>query len=184
VSTPFDGSDLWAKAATLRDLGVLTARALEGELVVPGVLEFDEETGPIASGLAALNRAGLVTIDSQPGVPMSEGYAQRAAVDGYCDAETYWKIESVTTMTELIVMGMEPGRSAHWQMPVTIGDDYLPSAWAGAFWHTRENADGAFVDAGEAARDAVAQSWYLQAIDPVWGRNDRLWPALLTVLDS
>jgi len=86
---------VWRRAATLQDLGDLTARWLSGELHSQpgyyGPVDIDQDDAPaIGDGLRALCRAGMVTISSQAGwegpgvgdkhvrqIPAVEGFATR-----------------------------------------------------------------------------------------------------------
>jgi Helix-turn-helix domain len=80
----------WRSAATLHDLGVLTARWLDGDIAfLPsyGAAGPDPETEELVPMLAPLNRAGFVTTNSQPGVPAEDGSCQRAFIEGFCDDE-------------------------------------------------------------------------------------------------
>ncbi|OEJ20814.1 hypothetical protein AR457_41830 (plasmid) [Streptomyces agglomeratus] len=82
----------WKTAATLTDLGALMALWLEGEIsswpgYAPGYGP-DEETRELIPTLAAANRAGYVTISSQPGIDPEPGFdgliwMQKAAVEGF-----------------------------------------------------------------------------------------------------
>jgi hypothetical protein len=82
----------WKAAGSLADLGNLMALWLEGQLsswpgYQPGFGPADE-TLDLVPTLAAANRAGYVTIGSQPGVDPETGFdgatwAQRAAVEGF-----------------------------------------------------------------------------------------------------
>ncbi|MFD5588796.1 DUF6919 domain-containing protein [Streptomyces sp. NPDC127063] len=82
----------WKTAATLADLGDLMALWLKGEIASwPGYAPGygpDEETHELIPTLAAANRAGYVTIASQPGVDPEKGFdgliwQQKAAVEGF-----------------------------------------------------------------------------------------------------
>ncbi|CAL9677820.1 hypothetical protein SUDANB105_08131 (plasmid) [Streptomyces sp. enrichment culture] len=82
----------WKTAATLADLGDLMALWLEGEIASwPGYAPGcgpDEETRELIPTLAAANRAGYITIASQPGVDPESGFdgliwTQKAAVEGF-----------------------------------------------------------------------------------------------------
>lgn len=69
----------WAQARTVADLGELTAKWLEGdpEIKHPGYHGAPAaETAPLVPVLAAVNRAGILTITSQP------GHAPEAGSDG------------------------------------------------------------------------------------------------------
>lgn len=82
----------WKTAASLSDLGDLMALWLEGEIsswpgYAPGCGP-DEETQELIPTLAAANRAGYVTIGSQPGIDPVTGFdgllwTQKAAVEGF-----------------------------------------------------------------------------------------------------
>ena len=70
----------WRQATTLAAAGELTARWLEGHSEYQAAtftVRYDDETEPIAAELAALNRNGLFTKESQPGLRSDEP-AQRA----------------------------------------------------------------------------------------------------------
>ncbi|MCX5078787.1 hypothetical protein OHA84_37825 (plasmid) [Streptomyces sp. NBC_00513] len=82
---------LWRAATTFSDLGELTARWLEGDIRSrPGIMPNhgpDDETLPLIPRLAAANRAGFLTDDSQPGHDAADRagnlWEQRAAVTGF-----------------------------------------------------------------------------------------------------
>ena len=72
----------WRQAITLEAAGELTARWLEGHSEYQAAtftVRYDDETEPIAVELAALNRNGLFTKESQPGL-RTEDLAQRQYV--------------------------------------------------------------------------------------------------------
>ncbi|MEU9428577.1 hypothetical protein AB0D87_38165 [Streptomyces sp. NPDC048342] len=82
----------WRAARTLADLGELMAQWLGGEIASwPGYQPNygpDDETKALVPTLAACNRAGYVTIASQPGEDPGIGldglvWSQRAAVEGF-----------------------------------------------------------------------------------------------------
>ena len=93
--------EVWRQAGTIPAAGELTARWLEGRSEYqPGTFTpgFDAETRAIAGGLAELNRNGLFTKESQPGV-LAEGHAQRAYVTGFCSAESASALLDLSTRT-------------------------------------------------------------------------------------
>lgn len=68
----------WQAARSLQDLAEQTARWLEGSstyLPTYGAPGPDRETAPLSGVLAQINRLGLMTDVSQPGVPLFEGSA-------------------------------------------------------------------------------------------------------------
>jgi len=107
--TPED-SERWGTARTLTDLGELTAQWLEGKIgSVPGTMPGcgpDEETAELIPVLAACNRAGFVTVVSQPGEEPALGYdgqiwTQRAALEGFADTATLEALRRHTAGTRL-----------------------------------------------------------------------------------
>src|SRR6476661_1249316 len=76
----------WRQAITLEAAGELTARWLEGHSEYQAAtftVRYDDETEPIAAELAALNRNGLFTKESQPGL-LTDDSAQRQYVTAFC----------------------------------------------------------------------------------------------------
>lgn len=177
--------EIWRQAGTIPAAGELTARWLEGRSEYqPGTFapRYDEETRAIAGRLAELNRSGLFTKESQPGV-LSEGHAQRAYVTGFCSVESAAALLGLSGRTDLVTVAHAPGEASQSSIPVTlrngdvvtvlgssegpVGDDQLRD-WAG--------------EANESLALALADSWFVEVFDPVWGRNDVLLPAVLGAL--
>ncbi|MEW1551892.1 DUF6919 domain-containing protein [Streptomyces tsukubensis] len=182
----------WAEARTLTDLGQLTADWLEGTLRhhpgYPGAGP-DPETVPLVPVLARLNRAGLVTANSQPGHAPATGwdgaiYTQRAAVDGWtANAVLVAQLTITARDHDLHLVIHQPGRPAtRDRIPVTcrngtavtwFGDSYRPEDLA-AVW------SGIHPDALTALTGAV----HVTLTDTTWGPSTRLWDALTAVLDD
>ncbi|MET8168868.1 hypothetical protein ABZT34_32235 [Streptomyces sp. NPDC005329] len=88
----------WRSARTVADLGELMALWLEGEVKSwPGYMPRcgpDEETAHLIPSLVSLNRAGFLTIASQPGEAVTghDGcwWEQRAAVEGFVSDRTLY----------------------------------------------------------------------------------------------
>lgn len=177
--------EIWRQAGTIPAAGELTARWLEGRSEYqPGTFapRYDEETRAIAGRLAELNRSGLFTKESQPGV-LSEGHAQRAYVTGFCSVESAAALLGLSGRTDLVTVAHAPGEASQSSIPVTlrngdvvtvlgssegpVGDDQLRD-WA--------------EEANESLALALADSWFVEVFDPVWGRNDVLLPAVLGAL--
>lgn len=86
----------WRRGGTLRELGGLMADWLEGSILYQpgyGATCPDPETRELVPALAAANRAGFLTISSQPGHPPRIGYdgwlwTQLAAVTAFCSEAT------------------------------------------------------------------------------------------------
>ncbi len=184
----------------LAEMGRLTAAWLEGDLpVAPDNPLFeggpDPETTPLIPVLAGLNRAGLVTVSSQPAV-QGVGYdgawwEQRAAAHGFVAARAIARrLERACWMGGVrFLCCPAPVRSArHPAVPIAITRRLV----AGERWDVtcRFSADldrAAIADeyeaCGEARPDflaALQQAAQWVVYDPQWGRDVRLWSALRT----
>ncbi|TLM83849.1 hypothetical protein FDW83_07605 [Pseudarthrobacter sp. NamE2] len=176
---------VWRQATTLEAAGELTARWLEGgSSYQPGhfAAGFDDETRPIAASLAELNRNGLFTRESQPGL-RSETAAQREYVTGFCSADLAAELLALSTRTELVVVAHAPGESSNAAIPVTTAGTEVTTVLGSS-----ENPvdDDQIRDWANETNDALAlllaDSWYLEILDPVWGRTGVLLPAVLSAL--
>jgi hypothetical protein len=176
---------VWRQATTLEAAGELTARWLEGgSSYQPGHLAagFDEETRPIAGALAELNRNGLFTKESQPGL-LTASAAQRQYVTGFCDPSLAGELLALSTRTELVTVAHAPGEASSAAIPVTLAGTEVTTVLGSS-----ENPvdDDQISDWADETNDALAlllaDSWYVEILDPVWGRNDVLLPAVLGAL--
>jgi hypothetical protein len=176
---------VWRQATTLEAAGELTARWLEGgSSYQPGHFApgFDPETVPLAATLAKLNRNGLFTKESQPGI-LADGAAQREYVTGFCSAGTAGELLALSTRTELVTVAHAPGEASSAAIPVTLAGTEVTTVLGSS-----ENpVDEAQIrDWADETNDALAlllaDSWYVEILDPVWGRNDVLLPAVQEAL--
>jgi hypothetical protein len=177
-------AQLWQKALSFAELCELSAQFIEGKIKFCPTYcaeNVDEETAPLADYLAALNRAGLLTDCSQPG--MDQGHSkQRAFVTGLASEEVAARIERLSLTTDLYICVSRPGESNGCRMPVTI-DVFRPYSWAGEAAIDEEN--GSFAElhsyericSGDALRE-LNQACYVTIIDLSWGRTDYLWNEL------
>ncbi|MCX0247975.1 hypothetical protein NLM26_34410 [Streptomyces drozdowiczii] len=180
----------WRNASSFPAVTELMALWLEGEIGSwPGYQPRygpDEETLPFTGVLAAANRAGYLTIGSQPGSSDTrfdgQLWEQRAAVEGFiadralllalidagekADLKVQlhsllnaWGSDAVTVTTR----GGKPNTS--FGTALSMGD--LDFMWRGC--------------APEAV-DAIAGSHYVTVVDPEFGPNTRLWEVLEQVL--
>lgn len=175
----------WRQATTLAAAGELTARWLEGHSEYQAATftpRYDDETAPIASGLAALNRNGLFTKESQPGLRAADA-AQRAYVTGFCTADVAVELLALSTRTDLVTVAHAPGESSNAAIPVTLDGGEVVTVLGSS-----ENpVDGEQVqdwadETNETLALLLTESWYLEIFDPAWGRNDMLLPAVLEAL--
>jgi hypothetical protein len=172
---------LWRNARTLKEAQELTAQWLEGRIhYLPMYLDasFAPETAPIAGDLAALNRAGFLTTDSQPGNQEDDGSAQRQYVTGFCQDAVLDALMLISTSTDLVVISHHHLASNHASIPVST-DGGEPFTWLG-----RQEGDheGWEREANAYLSSELAQAWYVEIFDPVWGRNELLLPTVLKAL--
>jgi len=179
--------DVWRQATTIAAAGELTARWLEGNSQYqPGVFSpgFDDETTAIAGELARLNRNGLFTKESQPGVRVGD-LAQRAYVTAFCSPETAMALLALSTRTGLVTVAHAPGESSSASIPVTVQDGAVATVLGSSEEPVAEAQlrDWA-AEANETLALVLADSWYVEVFDPIWGRNDVLLPAVFEALQG
>lgn len=184
-------ADPWKKASSVADLGNLMADWLEGRgSSWPGYESGagpDDETRHLIPVLAAANRAGYVTTCSQPGQMPERGYdrrmwRQRAAVEGWvADRRLLDRLRTGAKHAGLEVIAHRPGVQWHDGIPVTEVDREPYTWFARTDGHRNQIAYEWPGVGGRAVRE-LRKSTYLTLIDPVWGRDDRLWPALANAI--
>jgi hypothetical protein len=174
----------WAAARTLPELADLMARWLEGELSMwPGYDDWPAgETASLVPPLAAANRAGFLTDQSQPGCdgPGFDGlhWQQYAGVTGLVgDEELLNRIRRAGEAAGLMVLISHPRLLPQGQgvtvtirggQPYTRFGEYMPPRILRQIWR----------GINRRALGQVADAWQVAVIDPEVGRNDRLWPLL------
>jgi hypothetical protein len=178
----------WASARDLAHLGALTALWLEGELgECPGYCgPPDDETRWLVPVLAACNRAGFLTDGSQPGYDCGgDKWVQRAAVEGFAAAPL---------AIELCERALDAGllayaRIAPWwrnrhstAYPVSACDGRYVTSFGTTL--SARYLRWQFSQCHRAAQAAVCGAIQVTLIDPQWGRNDRLWPALAAITEQ
>ncbi|MFT7678281.1 MAG: hypothetical protein ACI8QC_002267 [Planctomycetota bacterium] len=186
-----EGMSAWRAARTFQELCELGARFLEDEpLGFPGWLpgELDDESDELAPLLARAQRAGFLTLASQP------GSAPEPGADGRLERR------------RAFVFGFASGTLAK-QLLQACADASLLSADFGAqesggeAWPVAERAQQAFLLVGDGqgpaeleifadalgpgpALDALRQTRYLVLADPEWGPSTRLWEVLANAIAS
>jgi hypothetical protein len=146
---------LWAAARTLADLGELTAQWLEGRIAsVPGYMPGwgpDPETAPHIPVLAAANRAGFLTVNSQ-----SADGPWEAWVNGFvCDEALEW-LRAACDRSGLVMSGRREREH--------FGD--CRSRWVARSIRSEYGCEG------------LDDAWFVEIADPERRRNDRLWAVL------
>jgi hypothetical protein len=176
---------VWRQATTLAAAGELTARWLEGDSEFqPATFtaSYDDETAPIAVALAAVNRNGLFTKESQPGL-QSSGLAQRQYVTGFCSADTAAELLALSTRSELVTVAHAPGESSTAAIPVTLdGGEVVTVLGSSENPVTEEQIQDWASETNDSLALVLADSWYVEILDPVWGRDEVLLPAVLGAL--
>jgi hypothetical protein len=177
---------VWRQATTLAAAGELTARWLESRSEYqPGTFapSFDEETRPIAADLAEINRNGLFTKESQPGVRSDDGHAQRQYVTGFCSAAAAAELMALSTRSELITIGHAPGETSAAAVPVTFdGADVVTVLGSSENPVDEDQLRDWSDETNETLALVLADSWYVEVLDPVWGRNEVLLQEVLSAL--
>jgi hypothetical protein len=175
----------WRQATTIPAAGELTARWLEGNSEFqPATFtaSFDAETAPIAVGLATLNRNGLFTKESQPGL-QSGALAQRQYVTGFCSAEAAAELLALSTRSELVTVAHAPGETSNAAIPVTLdGGEVVTVLGSSENPVTEDQIQDWANETNDTLALLLADSWYVEILDPVWGRDDVLLPAVLGAL--
>jgi hypothetical protein len=186
----------WASARTLADLGELTAQWLEDGIESNPCYRGrpDPETEPLIPVLARLNRAGFVTIASQPGesgLGHDRAYwRKRAAVEGFTDRWPALAIANAARAAGLHPIVHSPATRPRWRFRL---DDEMPVTWRGTEEYTwfgqqlpRREIRSSAVGWGTCHRSAVkalCRAWQVTVIDLEWGRAGLLWEVLAAALE-
>ncbi|GGU91099.1 hypothetical protein GCM10010275_30200 [Streptomyces litmocidini] len=172
---------VWHGACTIGDLGQNMADWLEGRVPSwPGYLadEFgDEETDGarhLVPTMVALNRAGFVTTGSQPG-ETGGGYRQRAWVEGVVHDHN----PLLGRLLGLHGQGLTVIRGWPEKQHVLTEGNGRPYTTVGGWRWRRDYIHSNWRGIGHRAlRELRQHGAVINIYDPVWGRDDRLWPAL------
>jgi hypothetical protein len=177
----------WKTARTFADMCELMALWLEGRIPFrPGYLARypEPETAPLISTLAAANRAGFLTDDSQPGGDgrdrAASTWRQRPAVTGFVSDRGFLKRLAydarcagltVVTAGTATSTGRAPDRIAVTEV------SGKPFTWYGA---RVGRADLLYLWQGLSlpGADALCGAEQVTIIDPAFGSGERLWRLL------
>lgn len=183
-----DGDDIsgedaehWYSARNLADLGRLTALFLNGHIgQTPSCGSApNRQTTELIAVLTACNRAGFVTDNSQPGVPIDAyGNGQRAWVSGFASSDVLARLRAATADAGLMIIAARAGEDNPGPF-ITVTLDYGEEfTWAGGGQSRSELEDRYGRLCRPDAVRAVCDAWQVNIIDLEWGRNDVLWLAL------
>ncbi len=176
---------LWTNARTMQELADLTARWLEGDISHCPRYGSPEPETAANPHLPRINRLGLWTEDSQPG-EQGPTFGQRAYVAGYAAPHTALSLVKLGLRTDLVVFATPPGFKTDMGGCVFTGwadgsdlDDNTCVGPIGGVDTWDELVIRSF--SAEALSD-VAAAWAVSVLDPVWGRDSLLWPAVVEAL--
>src|SRR5262249_20849374 len=164
------------------DLCALGARFVEGELpLFPGwgSPTLDDESDAIARDLAALNRAGFLTVASQPGREGED--PQRAFVCGVAEPGLARRIARAARGGAASGGGLEcavfgPGESGGTKVPVSL---HAGEARVFAGHADFEAELECFREhLGREGLEALSRASWISVFDPAFGRKDLLWIVL------
>lgn len=177
---------VWRNARTIADVGQVMAHWLTGE--VRGWSGHDDgvdsETLPLLPTLVALNRAGFVTTNSQPGYA-GVGYGgahwrQKAWVEGVIDARSPL-LNRVVRTAQAAGLTVLRGNRHSGVTPLTDRNGELTAAISGKLPRNYLARQWSCLDR-HAIRELRDHGAAINIVDPVWGRDDRLWPALANAI--
>jgi len=180
----------WKDAQSVADLGTAMADWLGGRgRRWPGYCanNTEDETRHLLPTLIDCNRAGFVTTCSQPGEPPIRGYdgrmwRQRAAVDGWImTGHLLNRIRNEASPVGVTIITNKPGQRTHPGVIVTEADGEPCTDFGWTPGHRKLIAHHFPGVGGKAIRE-LRTAIYLTLIDPVWGRDNVLWPALRRAL--
>ncbi len=171
----------WATTTALAGVGELVAQWLDGTRqwipTYSSSTPHAETRGHIRAALARVNRAGWVTDSSQPGL-QRPGLRQRAYASGIAPPALTRYAEQLASDSDLVVLRAvrRPGSTPDINLAVTVRGG-RPGTWLGN-WAPPEHDVLLEAPLPAPVAEAVQAAEALQVFDPVWGRDDVLWPWL------
>ncbi len=100
-------------------------------------------------------------------------------VDGLCGEDVADRVAGLSLDSDLVVITHYPGVEATYEIPITLDEGRTFSIAAGAM-----PSDSLWEGMHPETVHEVAGAWQVTVLDPQWGRNDRLWPAILEALQN
>ncbi|MFH8627777.1 DUF6919 domain-containing protein [Streptomyces vietnamensis] len=178
----------WRDTRNIDDLGRNMALWLEGRGTPwPGYLDtfVDDETRHLLPTLIDLNRAGFLTTNSQPGLE-GRGYdgahwRQKAYLEGVIDSRSalLGRVMRASQAAGLIVI--RGTRRPSCPVPFTDRNGEPVAGISAGVPRNQLSRDWHGIGR-QALRELRKYGARLTVVDPVWGRDDRLWPALAGVV--
>lgn len=167
----------WKAARSFGDLCDTMTAFCRGEIfdtpIHGGPLE--DESDSIRDELILLNKSGLLTTCSQPGMMISNEYWQRAFLTAFIGSKEEAEVLAYMLITTEIYIAdyhhfepeYFPGSIAHRQIPVAF--DKEPCLWVS---NGQKDDLRHFMAANENAYEILAECPWLVFVDFCWGRND------------
>lgn len=182
----------WAATRTIEDHARLVVAWLNGaHRFLPGYAGPPApETLLIRDALISINRGGLVTFGSQPGLRSAE-VEQRAFLDAYGSPETVRGVARAAAAAGLWVDtdGAGPGvrTMPSDRVPVTFDTATAEAFTTAGLWLPRDDFpvwDPEAVRWHPESRSAWESAALIVVVDPVLGRNDMLWSVVVSALEG
>lgn len=162
----------WENARSFDDLCELTAQFLEGKIDGFTQTAIDDEADGLAALLAKANRAGFLTDCSQPG-ETGQSWKQRAFVSGAAREDLAMRLYCLGLEYDLITFVWPVTDPRYLRLVGCVNENNEPCLWLGASFSLEE-----YEALHPSVSDDLATCWSVEILDPSWGRNDYLWPAL------
>ncbi|MFD8078185.1 DUF6919 domain-containing protein [Streptomyces sp. NPDC059718] len=179
----------WNAARTVSDLATLMAAWLEGTIASqPGHMPGhgpDPETHDLAGALASANRAGYLTVCSQPGahdtIDGQGVWRQHAAVEGFISSPPllHRLTQAATAAGIAVIRHTIHDRRGRGGRPVITCDDRTRLTFGDAL--NARNIRQIFRGCHPAALTAVCSAAQVTLIDPNPGQRGVLWDLLAQV---
>jgi hypothetical protein len=106
-------------------------------------------------------------------------------VAAFCSPETASALLALSTRTGLVTVAHAPGETSSASIPVTVQDDDVVTVLGSSEGPVGEDQlrDWA-AETNETLALVLADAWYVEIFDPVWGRNDVLLTAVFEALQA
>jgi hypothetical protein len=91
----------------------------------------------------------------------------------------------LSTRTSLVTVAHAPGESSSASIPVTVQDGDVVTVLGSSEEPVAEDQLRDWAEeSNETLALVLADAWYVEVFDPVWGRNEVLLPAVLEALQT
>ena len=103
----------------------------------------------------------------------------------FCGPDTASTLLTLSARTSLVTVVHDPGEASSVSIPVTVQDNDVATLLGSSEGPVGEDQlrDWA-AETNETLALVLADAWYVEIFDPVWGRNDVLLAAVLEALQT